>query len=103
MKLEITRKIDQNETVEIDLPYYYAHDLRVDEADVVIYGKIEAEQSTSITIRRAWVGGRGNEFELIIERCPASDFGYYMTNEYKSSEAKYLEAKAELLAAAQDA
>lgn len=102
MKLEITRKIEQKETVEIDLPYYYIHDLMLDEADVIIYGKVEEKRCTSIIIGHSY-GSHNNEFELSIEDRPASAYGSYMTDEYKSSEAEYLAAKAKLLAAAEAA
>lgn len=102
MKLEITRKIEQKETIEIDLPYYYKHDLMLDEADVVIYGKVEEARCTTIRIGHSYRSD-SNEFELSVEDRPASAYGCYMTDEFKSSEDEYLGAKAELLAAAQNA
>ncbi len=100
MKLEITRKVEHKETVEIDLPYYFKHDLMLDDEDVVIYGKVEEKQCTTIKVS---YGSRRNEFELNIENWPASAYGGYMTDEYKSTEAEYLAAKAKLLAAAEAA
>jgi len=99
MKLEITRKVEQKEIVEIELPYYYKHDLMLDEVDVVIYGKVEENKCTAIQISQ----GRELEFELSVERRPAAQYGCYMADEYKSNEAEYLAAKVKLLAAAQDA
>lgn len=102
MKLEITRKVEHKETVEIDLPYYFKHDLMLDEADVVIYGKVEEKRCTSIKISHGY-GSHSNEFELSIEDRPASAYGCYMTDEYKSTETEYLAAREKLLAAAEAA
>ena len=104
MKLEITRKIEQKETVDIELPYYYKHDLLLDEADVVIYGKVEETRCTSIKISRNYDRYRhGKEFELTLADIPASASGCFMTDKYKSSGAEYLAAKAKLLAATEAA
>lgn len=101
MKLEITRKIKQRETIEIEFPYYYKHDLLPDDADSVIYGKIEEKQCTTIHVRNDYRGGMS--FELEVEKRGAASVACYMTDEYKSNETEYLAAKAKLLAAAQDA
>lgn len=100
MKMEITRRVVQKETVDIDLPYYYKHDLELDEADIVIYGKVEEKRCTKITITS---NRDGDQFELEFEQYPASYYGAFMEDEYKSSEAEYLEAKAKLLKAAESA
>lgn len=102
MKLEITRKAECKETVEIELPYYYKHDLMLDEADVVIYGKVEEKRCTTIKVSYGY-SSRSTEFELSIEDRQAAAYGCYMADEYKSSEAEYLAAKAKLLAAAEAA
>lgn len=97
MKLKITKQIEQTEVVDIELPYYYKHDLLLDYADVVIYGKIEENKCTHIKIDR----GRDElVFELSTQSKPAAQYGCYITDEYKSSEAEYLAAKVKLLAAA---
>lgn len=101
MKLEIMKTTRHKETVEIDLPYYYKHDLMLDDCDVVIYGKIEEARSTRITIGHH--GRDRDNFEIEVENFPAASYGSYMTDEYKSSEAEYLAAAAELLAAAEAA
>jgi hypothetical protein len=103
MQLEITRKVEKKEIIEINFPYYYRYDLLLDEADVVIYGKIEEKKHTSIKITKQRLGWCGNEFELHIEKREASTLSRYMNKEYKSNEAEYLAKKTELLNAAQDA
>ena len=101
MKLEITRKIEQRETIEIELPYYYKHDLLLDDTDSVIYGKIEEKQCTKIRVHDNYQGSVS--FELEVEKIGAASAACYMTDEYKSNEAEYLDAKAKLLLAAQAA
>jgi len=102
MKLEITRDVKQTETIEIEFPYYYKHDLMLDEVDSVIYGKIEEKRHTAIHVSFDY-RSRERRFELEIEQRTAETLGCYMTEEHKGSEAEYLDAKAKLLAAVQDA
>ena len=99
MKLEITREVKKTETIDIEFPYYYKHDLSSDEEDVVIYGKIDEKKHTSIKIgKRYW--DQSIEFELEIEERGAASLACYMTDEHKSSETEYNAAKNKLLAAA---
>jgi hypothetical protein len=98
MRLEIIRKIDQKETIEIELPYYYKHDLMSDYSDSVIYGKVEEKLHTAIKISYIYQGG--SCFELESEKRNASYMSCYMTDEFKISEKEYLSAKEKLLAAA---
>ena len=100
MKLEITRTTKQKEMVEIELPYYYKHDLMIEEADVVTYGKVEESRCTSIKITHNY-GSYSQAFDLSIEDMPAAAYGSYMTDEYKGDEAEYLAAKAKLMKAAE--
>lgn len=104
MKLEVTRTTQQKETIEIEFPYYYKHNLMLDESDSIIYGKIEEKKCTSIQISYSY---RDHEtsFKLEIQTgpCVLSDNNCYMTDKYKSTEAEYLEAKTKLLAAAETA
>lgn len=48
MRIEITKRIDQVSEIDIDLPYYYKHDLYSDHGDSVIYGKISETECTTI-------------------------------------------------------
>lgn len=101
MKLEITRKIEQRETINIELPYYYKHDLLIDDMDSVIYGKIEEKQCTRIWVRDDYRGSVS--FEIEVEERGAASKSCYMTDEHKSNEDEYLAAKTKLLAAAESA
>ena len=101
MKLTVTRKIERREVIEIGLPYYYKHDLMLDDMDSVIYGKVEEMRHTTIRVQNNYRGGM--VFELEVETRGAASVGCYMTDEYKSNEAEYVVAKAKLLAAAKDA
>lgn len=102
MKLEITRTIQQKETISIEFPYYYKYDPLLDEVDWVTYGKIEENLHTSIQVRNDY---RHNSpsFEFEIEDTPAARLSDWMTDEYASTEAEFLAAKEMLLKAAQGA
>lgn len=102
MKLEITRNIEHKETIEIEFPYYYKHDLMLDDADSVIYGKIEEKRQTTIHVGYDY-RSKERSFELEMQDIPAAVLSCYMTDKHKSSEYEYLDAKAKLLAAAEAA
>lgn len=101
MKLEITKTVTQKVEIEIDFPYYYKHDLMLDGADAVIFGKIEAKKCTTIGLTHH--SGGDKSYELEIQRKEARNYACYMTAEHKSSEAEYLAAKRELIEAAGNA
>lgn len=48
MQVEITKQVPQTEIIEVELPYYYKHDLMSYCGDSIIYGKIEEKLHTSI-------------------------------------------------------
>ena len=102
MEIEVTKTIKQKVKVNIDFPFYYKHDLMLDELDAVIFGKIEESKSTAIKVTTSYLRDK-KEFELEIERCSPERNACYLTEEYKCSESEYLEAKEQLLKAAKDA
>ncbi len=48
MEVEITKRIEQVEVIDVELPYYYQHDLSSDYGDCIVYGKIEEHVCTTI-------------------------------------------------------
>jgi hypothetical protein len=102
MKLEVMRDVKQKETIEIEFPYYYKHDLMMDDSDSVIYGKVEERRQTTIHLSYDY-RSKERSFELEINDIHAAALACYMTDEHKSSEAEYLAAKAKMLAAAEAA
>tara|TARA_R110001599_G_scaffold100770_9_gene258157 strand:+ start:12535 stop:12843 length:309 start_codon:yes stop_codon:yes gene_type:complete len=102
MEIEITKTIKQKVKVSVDLPFYYKHDLMLDELDAVIFGKIEEGKSTAIKVTKSYRID-SKEFELEIVRCGPERYSCYLTEEYKCSESEYIEAKEQLLKAAKDA
>lgn len=48
MQVEITKTVKQVEIIDIELPYYYKHNLMSDYRISVIYGKIDEKLCTSI-------------------------------------------------------
>ncbi len=53
MKIKLIKQIPQEEIIEVELPYYFKHDLEGDYGESIIYGKIEDKLYTTIheTIR----------------------------------------------------
>lgn len=98
MKLEITRKIEHTETIDIEFPYYYKNDLMPDDSSSIIYGKIEEMRHTSICIRHHDLRNE-DSYEIEIKEEHASNFSCYMVEKYKICESEYLAAKKTALAA----
>lgn len=46
--IELTKQVQEIVIIEVELPYYYKHDLMSEYGDSVIYGKIEEKSSVSI-------------------------------------------------------
>lgn len=102
MKLEITKSVQTKEIIEIEFPYYFKHDLMFDESNCIIYGKIEEEKCTKITIHDKF-RDYSHEYELEIEEVSAARFACYMVEKHKSCESEFIEAKNKMLAAIQSA
>jgi len=100
MQVEISKKVDVKETIDIELPYYYKHDLMLDCCSSVIYGKIGESLCTSIQISST---NEKDEYELDTEVSSLKEHSCYFEDKYKSSEAEYLAAKSKMLAAVQKA
>lgn len=102
MKIEIIETIEKKRSINISLPYYYKHDLMLDEMDSVIFGKIEAEKTTTIQITDHYLNS-AVEYELKVEKCTPNRHACYLTDEYKSSEIEYLSAKEKMFNALSEA
>ena len=88
MKINIIKKVEVSETIDIDFPYYYEHDLD----DAVIYGKIEENKNSSIMLNFD-----KSRFEIGIDHEPAKRVSCYFAKKYKGTEKDFLMAKQELL------
>ena len=92
MKMEITivKQIAQIETIEVELPYFYKHDLESDYGESIIYGKIEEELYTTIHETESWDGRKSYEIEkeehVSIARRGLSS---YFEDEHKSNKKEY--------------
>jgi hypothetical protein len=102
MKIEMNKTVTVKEAVDIDLPYYYDYDVG-DEGNYHVYGKIEENRMISITVT-TYHGKRGFDIE-ISERHVSScaEFLEFLTLDKVSSEAFFLAAKRDMLAAIQSA
>jgi hypothetical protein len=83
-------KIVSKEIVTIQTPFYYKHDLMLDECDSVIYGKVTDE--CIVTIQKTERYARNEtEFEFTKEANPhfQSSRTYLTEEEHKSSKEEY--------------
>ena len=91
-KMEITliKQIPQIETIEVELPHYYKHDLTDDYSDLIIYGKIEEKLHTSFHETKRYDGMEAYEIEKerhsSIENSGLSD---YFDEEYQSNKEEF--------------
>ena len=99
MKIEIQKKVETTEILDIDLPYYYKQIILLDTQDLAVFGRIEENNHIAITIRSSYGEHRAKGFGLEIEHRRAHTLGCYMVEKYRSNETEYLAAKAETLAA----
>lgn len=94
MQIEIFKTIHQKETINVEFPYYYVHDVGGDDYDSVIHGKIEKDSCVTIHINRHY---RRDEASCKIEISKrGSNFDCYFDNKYKSSGKEFLDAKKKL-------
>lgn len=93
--IEVERKIKK--TINIDLPYYYKHDLLPDYGDSVIFGKINGTTHTAIQVSKRDCYEPDIEYRIEITMSPPDRYGCYMTNEHKSSEEDFLKIKAAMM------
>lgn len=98
MKVEITKRVETKEEIEIDLPYYYSYDCGGDDYNCDVFGKVEDGKCTSIRINFSYRDGR-EAFEIEFEKMPLSSMNSQLDPKNKSTEADFLEAKAKMLSA----
>lgn len=92
MKIKIKEYIKKEKEIEITFPYYYKHDLMLDECDCVVYGKyIDDKWAYSITERNNYRGKLSYEVEY-----DRHDDSYYK-EKYKSTKEEYENAKGRAL------
>jgi hypothetical protein len=94
MKVEIVRDVKVKEIIDIEFPYYYINHCE----HGTYYGKLEDDKHTQIYITDDWLN-ETIRYTLTIEPARASTHGYYLTDQYKSTEAEFLSAKEKMLAA----
>jgi hypothetical protein len=85
--MEIRTRSYIEKTVEVATPYYYEHDLD----SCVIYGKIEPQKTTTISIPKTGYGEK--EYSLSVDKSLPD--GSYLHNKYKGSEWSWRNAASE--------
>jgi hypothetical protein len=94
MKIQITKTHETVEEVDISFPYYYEYELAaVRSCD--IYGKIDEKEHTQIRFDEHWQHIANVEFTIYETKW--SDCSCYLKEEYKSTEAEFLAAKAKAM------
>lgn len=94
MKIEITETVEKVSVIDVELPYYYKHDLMSDYGDSVIYGKIEAKLHTAIQETENYDGER--KFEIEKEEhseIKNSGLASYFGKEHQSNQKEFEAAK----------
>ena len=93
----VPEKTTIQKEIDIELPYYYKHNLMLDD-DSVIYGKIEEHQHTAIQLT---LKADSKDWEWNIENNlgSPSDLLCYMNSKYQSNEEEFLQIKQKLIEA----
>ena len=102
MEIEINVISKIKKKININLPYYYEHNLSSDRYDSVLYGKICEKETTTIQITNQYLHDVIS-YEIEIAKCNPAKNDSYFTDEHKSSESEYLAAKAKVQTAINNA
>lgn len=89
-KIKIIKQIQQEEIIEIELPYYYKHDLNLDFEDSIIYGKIG--ENFHISIQESKNNDGKEIYEIEKEIYPSienSGYSCYFEDKYKSNKKEF--------------
>lgn len=85
-------KVVSREIITIQTPFYYKHDLMLDECDSVIYGKVTDDYITTVQKTERYIQNE-IEFEFTKNNKPIFQFQslrpYLIEDEYKSSKDEY--------------
>ena len=104
MEIEIIEIIQKEKTIEVELPYYYKHDLSDDRDSTIIYGKIDLNIHTTIKEREDYSTGK-REYEIERESHSSiknSGLASYFKPEHKSQQLDHEEVKERALAFLRD-
>lgn len=95
MKVIIIETKKSEKQIDVDMPYYYKHDLMCDRGDSIIYGRVDEKIHTSIQESSF----DRTSYEVTIEShisIKNSGLSCYFTPEYQSSQEEYNNAKERL-------
>ena len=95
MLISVFKTVRTVEELEIEFPYYYKHDLRSDDGESVIYGKIEEGKHSSIHEVYSFGGNFTSNFEIEIEDISKnySSLSNYFEEEFKSTKQEFESVK----------
>lgn len=98
MEIEISKHKLITEKINVELPYYFWHNLSSEEDETILYGKIDLNQSVMIT-RKTINYYKNIEFNLEInkyESISSSGLGNYFSLGYKCNERAFESMLSEL-------
>ena len=94
MKIKLIKLIPQEAIIDVELPYYYKHDLMNDYGESTIYGKIEEKLHTSIHETERYYSREAYEIEKKEHYSIAnSGLATYFEDEHQSSREEFEAAK----------
>ena len=94
MEITLVKQIPQIVTVEVELPYYFEHDLSDDYGESIIYGKIEEKLYTTIHESKRYGDSRTYEIEKESHVSIAlRGLSSYFEDEHQSTEEEFEAAK----------
>ena len=94
MKFNITVTETTTKSIEIELPYYYEHDLSGDNHDCIIYGKITEYGTYNIEKSHSY---NNNDLHYNLEKTDNQGIESYFQPQYKGSKKVYDDIYAEVL------
>lgn len=94
MKIEIEKSVSVKETIDVEFPYYFKHDVSSDHCNSVIFGKIELNRTVTLQKNHSYVC-TDDSWELNVEGCNAWRMGRYFAADCRSEEWEFLEALGE--------
>jgi hypothetical protein len=97
MKIDIIKTSTTKETIEVELPYYYEADFGGDDYDSLRYGKIEADRTTDITLRRSY-GTHSHAAEVQVTHYPAQHMAEWFASDKRSTEEAFEAARRKAIA-----
>jgi len=97
MKITVIKTVKKRVVLDVEFPYYFLHDLELEDGDNLIYGKIEKDRTVTIKKVDNYFGHCSYEFVIHDEK-NENHFSYINQEEYKSNAQEFEAIKNEMIA-----